>query len=58
MTFHINLAQIIFNFLEKAYTYEELSFISDLAKRYNLLVLSDEAAQWYIYDEPHHTRIG
>ena len=40
------------------FTREELTFIGYLAQKHNLIILSDEAAQWYIYDKAEHIRIG
>ena len=42
----------------KVYTLEELTFIGQMAEKYNLLIVSDEVEQFYIYDEPQHIRIG
>ena len=46
------------NPIGKVYTLEELTFIGYLAQKHNLIILSDEAAQWYIYDKLEHIRIG
>ena len=42
----------------KVFTLEELTIISDYAKRYDVLVLADETAQWYLYDDSQHIPIG
>lgn len=40
----------------KVYTLEELQFIADLAKKYDTLVVSDEAHEWVTHKP--HVRIG
>lgn len=38
----------------KVYTIEELNIISEIAIKYDLIVISDEVYEYYNYDETHH----
>lgn len=46
------------NPLGKVFDYEELKMIADLAKKYNVLVISDEVYEWLVYEPKKHIRIG
>ena len=37
---------------------EELQFIADLCKRYNVICISDEVYEWLVYNGMQHIRIG
>jgi aspartate/methionine/tyrosine aminotransferase len=37
---------------------DELTLIGDLAKKHDLLIISDEALQWFYIDNIEHIRIG
>lgn len=44
------------NPIGKVYTYQELEFIAGLAKKYNTIIISDEAHEWVTHKP--HIRIG
>lgn len=46
------------NPIGKVFTMDELQFISDLAKKWNTLVVSDEVYEWIVYEPYRHIRIG
>lgn len=46
------------NPLGKVFDYEELTMIADLAKKHNVLVISDEVYEWLVYEPAKHIRIG
>ncbi|XP_025417814.1 kynurenine--oxoglutarate transaminase 3-like isoform X2 [Sipha flava] len=46
------------NPLGKVFDYEELNMIADLAKKHNVLVISDEVYEWLVYEPAKHTRIA
>uniref|UniRef100_A0ABD2WMN4 Aminotransferase class I/classII large domain-containing protein n=1 Tax=Trichogramma kaykai TaxID=54128 RepID=A0ABD2WMN4_9HYME len=46
------------NPLGKVFTHDELSFIADLAKKWNTLVVSDEVYEWMVYKPHEHIRIA
>jgi aspartate/methionine/tyrosine aminotransferase len=46
------------NPLGKVFDYEELNMIADLAKKHNVLVISDEVYEWLVYEPTKHIRIG
>ena len=37
---------------------EELQFIADLCKKYNVICISDEVYEWLVYNGMQHIRIG
>ena len=37
---------------------EELQFIADLCKKYNVICISDEVYEWLVYNRMQHIRIG
>ncbi|XP_065650320.1 kynurenine--oxoglutarate transaminase 3 [Hydra vulgaris] len=40
----------------KVFTHEEIEFIGNLCKRYNVLYISDEVYEWLVYDGSEHIR--
>ncbi|XP_025417824.1 kynurenine--oxoglutarate transaminase 3-like isoform X1 [Sipha flava] len=46
------------NPLGKVFDYEELNMIADLAKKHNVLVISDEVYEWLVYEPTKHIRIA
>jgi len=42
----------------KVYSYEELKQLAQIAKRYNLFIISDEMYEYFTYDEKKHISIG
>lgn len=46
------------NPLGKVFDYDELNMIADLAKKHNVLVISDEVYEWLVYEPIKHIRIG
>jgi len=42
----------------KVYTYEELKQLAEVAKRYNLFIISDEMYEYFTYDKKQHISIG
>ncbi|KAF7286255.1 hypothetical protein GWI33_006550 [Rhynchophorus ferrugineus] len=46
------------NPLGKVFTLEELTFIADLCKKYNVLCISDEVYEWMVYEPREHVRIA
>ncbi|XP_024942705.1 kynurenine--oxoglutarate transaminase 3 isoform X2 [Cephus cinctus] len=42
----------------KVFTEDELQFIADLAKKWNVLVVSDEVYEWIVYEPYRHIRIA
>ena len=46
------------NPLGKVFTMDELRFIADLAKKWDVLVISDEVYEWLVYEPYKHIRIG
>ncbi|XP_043275421.1 kynurenine aminotransferase [Venturia canescens] len=42
----------------KVFTLDELTFIADLAKKWNALVVSDEVYEWMVYEPYEHIRIA
>ena len=41
------------------FTLDELTWIGQIAEKYDLIILADEAAQYYQYENPDpHIRIG
>jgi len=44
--------------LGKVFDYDELTMIADLAKKHNVLVISDEVYEWLVYEPAKHIRIG
>ncbi|XP_033229359.1 kynurenine--oxoglutarate transaminase 3 isoform X2 [Belonocnema kinseyi] len=42
----------------KVFTLDELQFIADLAKKWNVLVVSDEVYEWIVYEPYQHIRIA
>lgn len=46
------------NPLGKIFTREELTFIADLCKKWNVLCISDEVYEWMVYKPQEHIRIG
>lgn len=42
----------------KVFTLDELQFIADLAKKWNVLVVSDEVYEHIVYKPYKHIRIG
>lgn len=46
------------NPIGKVFTYEELDFVAQLAKKWNTLVVSDEVYEWIVYEPHRHIRIG
>ncbi|KAL1505684.1 hypothetical protein ABEB36_005190 [Hypothenemus hampei] len=46
------------NPLGKVFTLEELTFIADLCKKYNVLCISDEVYEWLVYEPNKHIRIA
>ncbi|XP_011506035.1 PREDICTED: kynurenine--oxoglutarate transaminase 3 [Ceratosolen solmsi marchali] len=42
----------------KVFTFEELQFIADLAKKWDTLVVSDEVYEWLVYQPYKHIRIA
>lgn len=46
------------NPIGKVYTEEELRAVADLAKRYNLFILSDEMYEYFTFDNKKHISIG
>lgn len=42
----------------KVFTFDELQFIADLAKKWNTLVISDEVYEWIVYEPYQHIRIA
>ncbi|XP_031778990.1 kynurenine--oxoglutarate transaminase 3 isoform X2 [Nasonia vitripennis] len=42
----------------KVFTREELEFIADLAKKWNVLVVSDEVYEWMVYKPYEHIRMA
>lgn len=46
------------NPLGKVFTLEELEFIADLCKKWNVLCISDEVYEWIVYKPNKHIRIG
>lgn len=60
--FNKNTKMIIINTpqnpIGKVYTKEELTFISSLCKKWNVICLSDEVYEWDVYDNAKHVRIA
>lgn len=46
------------NPLGKVFDYDELTMIADLAKKHNVLVISDEVYEWLVYAPAKHIRMG
>lgn len=46
------------NPLGKVFTRDELIFISELCKKWNVVCISDEVYEWLVYDSKKHVRIG
>lgn len=46
------------NPLGKVFDYGELKMIADLAKKHNVLVVSDEVYEWLVYEPTKHIRIA
>jgi len=46
------------NPLGKVFDYDELTMIADLAKKHNVLVISDEVYEWLVYEPTKHIRMG
>jgi len=46
------------NPLGKVFDYDELTMVADLAKKHNVLVISDEVYEWLVYEPTKHIRIG
>ncbi|XP_060523611.1 kynurenine aminotransferase isoform X2 [Cylas formicarius] len=46
------------NPLGKVFTYNELSYIADLCKKWNVLCISDEVYEWIVYEPNKHIRIA
>ncbi|XP_019868643.2 kynurenine aminotransferase isoform X2 [Aethina tumida] len=46
------------NPLGKIFTREELTFIADLCKKWNVLCISDEVYEWMVYKPQEHIRIA
>jgi len=46
------------NPLGKVFDYDELMMIADLAKKHNVLVISDEVYEWLVYAPAKHIRMG
>lgn len=46
------------NAIGKVWTRTELEAVANIAKRYNLIVLSDEVYEWMTYDGTEHVRIA
>lgn len=46
------------NPIGKVFDYEELNMIANLAKKHNVLVISDEVYEWLVYKPTKHIRIG
>lgn len=46
------------NPIGKVFTLEELEFIADLCKKWNVLCISDEVYEWIVYKPNKHVRIG
>ncbi|VVC26951.1 Pyridoxal phosphate-dependent transferase, subdomain 2,Pyridoxal phosphate-dependent transferase [Cinara cedri] len=46
------------NPLGKIFDYDELTMIADLAKKHNVLVVSDEVYEWLVYEPSKHIRIA
>ncbi|XP_017893532.1 kynurenine--oxoglutarate transaminase 3 isoform X2 [Ceratina calcarata] len=46
------------NPIGKVFSLDELQFISDLAKKWNVLVVSDEVYEWLVYEPAKHIRIA
>ncbi|CAH1402607.1 unnamed protein product [Nezara viridula] len=46
------------NPLGKVFTYEELTVIADLCKKFNVLCISDEVYEWMVYEPYQHIRIA
>lgn len=42
----------------KVFTLDELKFIAELAKKWNVLVVSDEVYEWLVYEPYQHIRIA
>lgn len=42
----------------KVFDYDELTMIADLAKKHNVLVISDEVYEWLVYEPTKHIRMG
>lgn len=42
----------------KVYTKEELKSLADVARRYNLFIISDEMYEYFTYDDKSHVSIG
>lgn len=42
----------------KVFSYDDLIFISDVCKKHNLLVISDEVYEWMVYDNNKHIKIS
>lgn len=42
----------------KVFTLKELEFIANLAKKWDVLVISDEVYEWMVYEPIKHIRIG
>lgn len=46
------------NPIGKVFTLDELQFIADLAKKWNVLVISDEVYEHIVYEPYKHIRMG
>ncbi|XP_001951376.2 kynurenine--oxoglutarate transaminase 3 [Acyrthosiphon pisum] len=46
------------NPLGKVFDYDELTMIADLAKKHNVLVISDEVYEWLVYEPTKHIRMA
>jgi len=46
------------NPLGKVFDYDELTMIANLAKKHNVLVISDEVYEWLVYEPAKHIRMG
>ncbi|CAH1733132.1 kynurenine aminotransferase-like isoform X1 [Aphis gossypii] len=46
------------NPLGKVFDYDELTMIADLAKKHNVLVISDEVYEWMVYEPAKHIRMA
>lgn len=46
------------NPLGKVFSMDELQFIADLCKKWNVLCISDEVYEWIVYKPNRHIRMG
>ena len=49
---------MVFLFMFKVFTREELEMIADLCKKHNTLCISDEVYEYMIYSGHKHIRMG